>query len=278
MKAQAMPSKSDIQFGKIALKNHMAAKDEVEDCLRDQSRFERERHTTVLEAVFLARDILDVEKIEKIQNVMKRRVVFCAKCRAKYNVFQFRGGDKFLCNKCGNRILVPEQADYRRVLREQAGDVDKLLRGEPAAEAAPEAEVPHRETIVLTKQDIEAAKAGMKPAPSEEVLEPKPEPDADPDGDNVEEVELEAEVEEVPEAEPPPLPVPEEPEPATPAAEPAPQGEGGKKPLKKIKLKSGSPLKGKPGPGPAKPPSKEAGGEARRKVRIVKKGDKDKKR
>ena len=275
-----MPSKSDIQFGKIALKNHFAAKDEVEGCLKDQSRFERERHTTVIEAVFLARDILDVGKIEAIQKAMKRRVIFCGKCSAKYNVFQFKGGDKFACNKCGAKVEVPDESGYRKVLRHQAGEVDEVLkaRPEPVFEEPAAKESPARETIVLTKEAIEAAKS--RPRQGSAPAEPA---DGESDEAPVEEVELEAVVEEETEApseepaadEPPPAPAPKSEAPKS-AAQQKPS-EGDKKPIRKIRLKSGSPEKKDEPPPAPESPAKEQQGSPPRRVKLIKKSDKVKK-
>jgi hypothetical protein len=173
-----MPSKSDIQFGKLAITSHFAAKDEVENSLKDQGRFERERHTAILEAVLLQRKCLNLEQVEAIQKRMKRRVIFCSKCFGKFNVFQFRGGENFLCHKCGNRVNVPDGPEYRILLEGLAKKVGEFLAGKGSPEApapAPEpAKAAERDTIMVSAKDIERARASRapKPAARDELLEP----------------------------------------------------------------------------------------------------------
>jgi hypothetical protein len=96
--------------------------------------------------------------VEAIQNKMERRVIFCDKCHGKFNVFQFRGGERFLCHKCGNKVIVPDREQYREILSSLATKAGSFLAGEPEAEID-EGEPPQRETIMLRQEDIEKAKA-----------------------------------------------------------------------------------------------------------------------
>ncbi|MHC4781273.1 MAG: hypothetical protein ACYTFG_22080 [Planctomycetota bacterium] len=204
-----MPSKSDIQFGKIVVANHFATKEEVEASIREQAQYERERHTIILEGVLLFRDFLTLEQVEAIQKRMKRRVIFCPKCHGKFNVFQFRGSEKFLCHKCGNKVIVPDGDHYRNSLKEIVDKVMAFFEGAP--EPAPEAPEPkERKTIMLKKEDLEA---GALAGDDEDVLEPAEEVEG-----AIEEVEVDGVLEEEP-AEEPPLLLEDEitPDGATPA-------------------------------------------------------------
>jgi hypothetical protein len=161
-----MPSKSDLQFGKIVVANHMATKEEVETGLKSQAQFERERHTIILEGILLSKECLSLDQVEAIQKKMERRVIFCDKCHGKFNVFQFRGGERFLCHKCGNKVIVPDREQYREILTKLASTTGAFLTGEPEEEPQ-DGERPQRETIMLRKEDIERAKE-----PEDDFLEP----------------------------------------------------------------------------------------------------------
>jgi hypothetical protein len=164
-----MPSKSDIQFGKIVVTNHMATKEEVETALKSQAHFERERHTIILEGILLSNECLTIEQVEAIQNKMERRVIFCEKCHGKFNVYQFRGGERFLCHKCGNKVTVPDSGQYRSIIATLAEKVGGFLSGEPEVEET-SAEPAQRETIMLRREDIEHAK-GSAPPPEDDLDE-----------------------------------------------------------------------------------------------------------
>jgi hypothetical protein len=273
-----MPSKSDIQFGKLAVANHFAAKDEVEAGLKEQAQFERERQTSILEAFLLHRKCISPDQVEAIQKKMQRRVVFCGKCRAKFNVFQFRGGEKFLCHKCGNRIAVPEALDYRKSLDALRDEAAAFLLGSKGAPASVmgDSKLAERETIVVSQKDIEKARSS-KGAPKtsakdsgdgDGVLEPVeekkasgPPPATTPGSPAPEavEVEVEAEIEAEPVEEPAPE-APAKPE----AGEPAPAAEGPeKKIVRKIKIKNAPTADAG-----SDPPDKSAGPELKKKVKF----------
>jgi len=222
----AMPSKSDIQFGKIVVTNHFATKEEIEEAIKSQAHFERVRNTIILEAILLYRDILTLEQAEAIQNKMKRRVIFCSKCHGKFNVHQFRGSERFLCHKCGNRVTVPNQEQYRSALNDLASKAKAFFDDGPADEAS---NTPRqvRETIVVRREDIEEAKKAPDASPEEEdILEPAEDVEAAIEEEEVE-AEIESELEE--DSGEGPIPVPDEPfmdeSPAPLEAEPPEQEE-----------------------------------------------------
>ncbi|GEM_PF-2792553 len=271
-----MPSKSDIQFGKIAVANHLATREEVEECLKEQARFEKERHTLILEPLLLSRDILTFDQVEAIQNKMNRRVVFCPKCHGKFNVHQFRGNEKFLCHKCGNRVTVPDGEAYRDILKGLLEKVQAFLSGEEDLEAEPlpeekEEKEPRRETIMVSREDIEMAKASRRPAEEE-------------GGEAVQEVELEGEIETEEEGEEAGAPAGEEPLPAL-------EGEGEEPPAEAAPAMEETPPEGTPAPeeevleaepvSEAEPEEAEAPEEKpppkkEKKIRLKKKGRKEK--
>ncbi|MHC5039773.1 MAG: hypothetical protein ACYTHM_20910 [Planctomycetota bacterium] len=257
-----MPSKSDIQFGKIVVANHLATKEEVESSIKAQAHFERERHTIILEAILLHNDYLTIEQIEAIQKKMKRRVIFCSKCHGKFNVFQFRGSERFLCHKCGNRVVVPDREQYRQSLKDLSKKVEGFEQGEPE-NSEPDSEPPERETIMIRKEDIENAKdrIGGPDDSEEDVLEPVEEVEG-----AIEEVELEGEIELEEPVEAPPeeevliaeeIPLdegsPQTPLKAEPVESPPPKPRA-KEPTRGRKIRKAKPLKKKEKPGEGEKP------------------------
>ncbi len=167
-----MPSKSDIQFGKIAVANSFATRDQVEAALKLQYRFEKKKSkTAVLEPFLLQGAGMDVARLKAIQDKMRRRVIFCTKCSSKFNIAQFNGGERFLCNKCNTRIEVPNFSSYSDWLKNYAGSIDNFIKEEEAVSAGPsmpsiEAEVERgdKATVVIKKTDVEKAAGDRPPA------------------------------------------------------------------------------------------------------------------
>jgi hypothetical protein len=200
-----MPSKSDIQFGKIVVANNFATKDEVEKALRLQYRFEKKKEqTAVIEPFLLNVSTIEVTQIKAIQDKVNRRVIFCEKCSSKFNISQFTGGEKFLCHKCGNRVRVPHFEEYSSWLTDFQESVGSFLRDEDDLDAtAPgipgleeEATRTEKQTILISRSEIETPGEDSETGELEE-----PDEAGEPELDLPE---LELEPDEVPEPEPPP--------------------------------------------------------------------------
>ncbi len=159
-----MPSKSDIQFGKIVVANSFASKEQVEEALKIQYRFEKKKSkTSVIEPFLLHFGTLDPARIKAIQEKMHRRVIFCSKCSGKFNISQFAGGEKFMCNKCNSKIEVPDFASYVKWLKGTADEVAKFMESEKELDAAAppipslevEASKGEKDTVVIQRSDVE---------------------------------------------------------------------------------------------------------------------------
>jgi hypothetical protein len=160
-----MPSKSDIHFGKIVVTNKFANKEEVEEALRLQYRFEKKRSiTAVIEPFLLHVTSLEVSHVKAIQEKIHRRVIFCEGCRSKFNISQFAGGERFLCHKCGRRVEVPDSEGYFKWLVDFREQVEAFVKDEETLDAASptlpmleeEVSTSDKQTVMITREEIES--------------------------------------------------------------------------------------------------------------------------
>ncbi len=110
-----MPSKSDREFGRIALREKWIAQKEIEECLRIQEDLETSGTPTSLDRILLAKSLLTPDQTRKIQEEQKRRIVFC-KCGTRVNVFRYKPGKKLYCASCKSPIVVPSHSELEASL------------------------------------------------------------------------------------------------------------------------------------------------------------------
>jgi predicted Ser/Thr protein kinase len=105
-----MPSKSDKEFGHIALRMKLLTQPDVEEGLRIQTQLEASGTPTSLERVLLAKSRLTPEQVGLVQKRQSRRIVFCD-CGTKVNVFKYPPGKKLYCRNCRNPLFVPTREE-----------------------------------------------------------------------------------------------------------------------------------------------------------------------
>jgi hypothetical protein len=122
-----MPSKSDKEFGRIALKKGFLTREQLEECLSLQRDLEKTGTPTTLERVLLAKALLDPARVTAIQNIQKRRIVFC-ECGTRVNVFKYAPGKRLYCRKCRTPLVVPTveelEASLHRVVDAEVADIE----------------------------------------------------------------------------------------------------------------------------------------------------------
>jgi serine/threonine protein kinase len=104
-----MPSKGDKEFGKAAIERGFAKSPDVQRALAEQKKLEKEGALTTLDQILIDLHILNPLQVEILQDQLRRKVVYCPGCMAKYNIYKFRSGTGVKCRKCGEQIEVPRR-------------------------------------------------------------------------------------------------------------------------------------------------------------------------
>ena len=102
-----MPTKNDRELGGILVELGFCAPDQVTEALDAQKKLEDEGALVTLDRVLRDASVLTPVQLELALEKQGRKIVYCAGCTTKYNVFTQQGGDKVSCRKCGSSIPVP---------------------------------------------------------------------------------------------------------------------------------------------------------------------------
>ncbi|MCC6741462.1 MAG: hypothetical protein IT452_20655 [Planctomycetia bacterium] len=112
-----MPSKGDIEFGALAVREGLTTKPRVDECLQFQEEVEKEGRQTTVDRVMLQKGYLTEAQVFELNKKQGRRVVFCTKCAMKMNVAGLAVGQKIKCPKCGTPNVTPEKITFELVER-----------------------------------------------------------------------------------------------------------------------------------------------------------------
>jgi hypothetical protein len=112
-----MPSKGDVEFGNLALREKATTKERVEECLKYQDEIEKEGQQTTLDRVMMQKVYLTEQQVYELNKKQGRRVIFCSKCLLKLNVAGLSVGQKIKCTKCGATNVTPEKISFELVGR-----------------------------------------------------------------------------------------------------------------------------------------------------------------
>jgi len=125
-----MPSKGDVDFAALAVKEKLATREKADECIKYQEEIEKDGRQTTLDRVFLQKGYLTEAQVFELNKKQGRRVVFCTKCAMKMNVAGLAVGQRIKCPKCGTSNVTPEKIAFELV------EKSKPI-GEPASAAVP---------------------------------------------------------------------------------------------------------------------------------------------
>lgn len=179
-----MPSKGDIEFGALAVREGLTTKPRVDECLQFQEEVEKDGRQTTVDRVMLQKGYLTEAQVFELNKKQGRRVVFCTKCAMKMNVAGLAVGQKIKCPKCGTSNVTPERIQFELVERmKPTGEVvapsPMPAEGGPVPPPVPgSAEAAGRPATV--KVDLRAGPATVKMelsgAQQKELESPAPQP------------------------------------------------------------------------------------------------------
>jgi len=95
-------------FGTLAVMKRFATLSQVEQCLEEQRRLRRLGIFVRLGEILVSRKFMKVEQVLSVLERQSTRVLYCARCRKRFNVTAFSNRKRFFCNVCGGELVRPE--------------------------------------------------------------------------------------------------------------------------------------------------------------------------
>jgi hypothetical protein len=102
-----MPSKSDVEFFKIAVAKGFVDNSQGKRLLTLLSQSENNIARLSIDKLMVMEEILSPDQVKEIQEIQKRRIFYCA-CGQKLNIFSFNPGEKAKCKSCERVIDIPD--------------------------------------------------------------------------------------------------------------------------------------------------------------------------
>ena len=119
-----MPSKGDVEFGNLAIKENLSTREKIDDALKFLGEIEKAGQLSTVDRVMLQKGYLTEQQVFDLNRKQGRRVIFCGKCQAKMNIAGLAAGQKVKCPKCQHVNLVPEKIVFQ-VLEKASAPVEE---------------------------------------------------------------------------------------------------------------------------------------------------------
>jgi hypothetical protein len=98
-------------FGAVAVMKKFATLTQVEGCLEEQRRLRRLGIFLRLGEILISRGYMTVEQVLSVLKRQSTQVLYCARCKKRFNVTAFSNRKRFYCNVCGGELAQPETLD-----------------------------------------------------------------------------------------------------------------------------------------------------------------------
>ncbi len=102
-----MPSKSDVEFFKIAVTKGFVDNAQGKRLITLLSQAENNAARLSIDKLMIMEEMLSPEQVKEIQDMQQRRIFYCP-CGQKMNVFTFKPGEKARCKSCKRIIDIPD--------------------------------------------------------------------------------------------------------------------------------------------------------------------------
>ncbi len=95
-------------FGAVAVMKKYTTLTQVEECLEEQRRLRRLGVFLRLGEILISRKYMTVGQVLTVLKRQHTQVLYCSRCRKKFNVTAFSNRKRFFCNVCGGDLVEPE--------------------------------------------------------------------------------------------------------------------------------------------------------------------------
>jgi len=107
--------KEDFIFGRIVVKNKLAAEKQLNECLREQARLAYHGKFVRIGTILVEKGILGPELVRKVLAIQRKTILICEKCLSQYNISNYAPGKKYRCTKCSSILIIPERIETAEV-------------------------------------------------------------------------------------------------------------------------------------------------------------------
>lgn len=113
-------SKSEILFGRLAVKLGMATKERVHEGLREQAQMREKGKDYRLGQVMIMKGFLTIEQVQLLLKHQHKTILQCPKCTTQFNIEGYLPGMEITCRKCGKAAIEePWGLETTEVAREE---------------------------------------------------------------------------------------------------------------------------------------------------------------
>jgi hypothetical protein len=95
-------------FGAVAVMKKYTTLSQVEECLEEQRRLRRLGIFLRLGEILISRKYMTVGQVLTVLKRQHTQMLYCSRCRKKFNVTAFSNRKRFFCNVCGGDLVEPE--------------------------------------------------------------------------------------------------------------------------------------------------------------------------
>jgi len=98
-------------FGAVAVMKKYTTLSQVEECLEEQRRLRRLGIFLRLGEILISRKYMTVGQVLTVLKRQHTQMLYCSRCRKKFNVTAFSNRKRFFCNVCGGDLVEPDIID-----------------------------------------------------------------------------------------------------------------------------------------------------------------------
>ena len=95
-------------FGAVAVMKRFTSLSQVEECLDEQRRLRRLGIFLRLGEILISRKYMSVKQVLSVLKRQRTQVLYCSRCKKRFNVTAFSNRKRFFCNVCGGELVQPE--------------------------------------------------------------------------------------------------------------------------------------------------------------------------
>jgi hypothetical protein len=95
-------------FGAVAVMKRYATLTQVEECLDEQRRLRRLGIFLRMGEILISRKYMTVKQVLSVLRRQSTQVLYCSRCRKRFNVTAFSNRKRFFCNVCGAELVQPD--------------------------------------------------------------------------------------------------------------------------------------------------------------------------
>jgi hypothetical protein len=117
LRSYRLIEKSEHMLGQILVSRHLCTQNQINKCLEIQRKRAEQGVSPVprLGEVLVEHGFVTAEKVQELLKEQNKTVMYCAGCKATYNVVGVKDGKQYKCRRCGEVLLSVDKLSTLRV-------------------------------------------------------------------------------------------------------------------------------------------------------------------